>query len=80
MAGLFEFVCNLCDPEKDGKSASLRLLGLTLSNCILEIMGTEIVNFSSLLKLVENDLSRAFLRVIIICFLILYRILLLVML
>jgi hypothetical protein len=63
MEGVFEFICDLCDPEKQGKSASCRLLGLSLSSCVLEIMGTDLASFGPLLKIAQNNLSRALLRV-----------------
>lgn len=63
MKSFFEFICNLCDPEKEGKSASLRLLGLTLANTVLEILGPDIVKFPGLLNIAQDNLARAFLRV-----------------
>jgi hypothetical protein len=65
MEGVFEFICDLCDPEKQGKSASCRLLGLSLASCVLEIMGTKLVSFERLLAIAQNNLSRALLRVMI---------------
>jgi len=64
MDSVFEFLCKLCDPEKDGKSAALRLLGLTLVNSALEILGSKISEFKEILNFSTNILSRALLRVI----------------
>eukprot|EP01080_Neovahlkampfia_damariscottae_P008225 gene8225-50_t len=62
MDSIFEFLCKLCDPEKDGKSAALRLLGLTLVNTALEIVGSKISEFKEILNFSTNILSRALLR------------------
>lgn len=63
MPSVFEFICELCDPEKEGKSHTLRLLGLTLANSVLEILGTGIAEYAPILKIAQNQLSRALLRV-----------------
>jgi hypothetical protein len=60
---IYEFLCELCDPEKEGKSAALRLLGLSLVNASLEILGSKISNFETILNFSTNNLSRALLKV-----------------
>ncbi|KAL0481229.1 ArfGEF [Acrasis kona] len=59
---VFEFICDLCDPEKQGKSASCRLLGLSLASNMLEIMGTQLSLHESLLHMAQDSLARALLR------------------
>jgi hypothetical protein len=63
MENVFEYICNLCDPEKEGKSASLRILGLQLSNLVLEEFGDKIVNFEKIKNLCCTKLSRSLLKV-----------------
>lgn len=58
----FEYLCDLCDPEKEGKNATLRILGLSLTNNVIEILGQEIEKFPGLLNIASNNYTRGLLR------------------
>jgi hypothetical protein len=63
MYKVFEFICDLCDPDKEGKSASVRILGLQLANSVLEIFENTLPTYSNILNLCCNNLSRSLLKV-----------------
>ncbi|KAL9656602.1 hypothetical protein ABK040_002875 [Willaertia magna] len=59
---IFEFICNLCDPDLEGKSIGTRFLGLSLSSSVVELLGYQIPQFPKLLQLCQNQLSRCILK------------------